>query len=234
MKQSITRFLTAAAEATGGAVAAEATGGAVAAEATGGAVAAEATGGAVAEVEAVAAVAAVEAKTLEQLTAELTAVRTAIKSANTDDEMDTATLKMLKIKSAIKALEAKADYEAKLAKVAELRNEEVASIDELINAAREHAVAKKDDKQVSADKLTALREAFINKALAKFIAPKEVEVAGDGTGKAVSNKTSKIRESVNAWFTEGKTGAEVRKLVRDTYGNYNSVVLAYEKEHATA
>lgn len=195
MKQFILRFLTAGAEAAGGAVA---------------------------------------AKTLAQLTAELTAARTAIKSASTDDEMDTATLTMLKIKSAIKALEAKAESDAKAVKVAELRNAEVANIDELINAAHEHAIAKKDEKQAAADKLAALREAHINKALAKFVAPKPVKVAGDGTVKEASTKTSEIRNSVKAWFAEGKTGSEVRKLVRDSYGNYNSVVLAYEKEHATA
>jgi hypothetical protein len=167
MKQFITRFLTAGAEATGGAVA---------------------------------------VKTLEQLTAELTAARTAIKSASTDDEMDTATLTMLKIKSAINAFKSKAESEAKLAKVAELRNAEVKHIDDLIAAAHEHAIAKKDDKQAAADKLTELREAHINKALAKFVAPKALKVAGDGTAKvAGGNKTNEVF----ALFDAGKTYDEI-------------------------
>lgn len=189
------------------------------------------------------AVAAVAAKTLEQLTAELTAARTAIKSASTDDEMDTATLTMLKIKSAIKALEAKADSEAKLAKVAELRKAEVATIDELINAAHEHAIAKKDDKQAAADKLTALREAHINKALAKFVAPKAVKVAGDGTAKEAGTrggKSADILAFITPLFEGGSTGAEVRKACKEygggswvnfNDGTANAVIVKYEREH---
>ena len=139
---------------------------------------------------------------------------------------------MLKIKSAIKALEAKADSEAKLAKVAELRNAEVATIDELINAAHEHAIAKKDDKQAAADKLTALREAHINKALAKFVAPKAVKVAGDGTAKEAGTrggKSADILAFITPLFEGGSTGAEVRKACKEYGGgswvNFNDYVL---------
>ena len=204
MKQFILRFLTAGAEAAGGAVA---------------------------------------AKTLAQLTAELTAARTAIKSASTDDEMDTATLTMLKIKSAIKALEAKAESDAKAVKVAELRNAEVANIDELINAAHEHAIAKKDEKQAAADKLAALREVHINKALAKFVAPKPVKVAGDGTSKEAGTrgvKSAEILSFITPLFEGGSTGAEVRKACKEygggswvnfNDGTANAVIVKYEREH---
>lgn len=117
--------------------------------------------------------------------------------------------------SAIKQAEA-------AAKIAELRNGQIAKLAERDNALRAldavnaNKKASDEEKQAAHDAFNALNEPIVNALLSKYAVAKPANVAPDGTAKVAGTKgatSATIEGKLMAHINAGKTSTEAVKLV---------------------